>query len=134
MRDTALANWSPFYDFFYPAETAQPRDWTPKVDVYQQGTKTVLRAELPGVSREDIHVEIENGFLNLHGEKKGALKGEEITAQRVETSRGSFSRTFSLSDGLDPDSVEASYKDGVLTVVLQAKKEALPKKIDVKVC
>jgi HSP20 family protein len=103
------------------------------VDISENENAYVLKAELPGVSREDINIDINNKMLTLKGEKKFEEKTEKENYVRVERSYGSFSRTFALSDKVDTENVKASYKDGVLEVTLPKKEEAKPREIKVEV-
>jgi len=114
-------------------EATETYQWAPPVDILEQGGNVLLRVELPGLEKEDIHVDVENGQLSIRGDKKNALAQDDTTYHRVESRYGTFCRTFTLPDSLDPDKIEAAYKNGVLTLRLARKQEALPKKVDVKI-
>jgi HSP20 family protein len=105
--------------------------WHPAVDVLEQGERIVLRAELPGVGRDDIDINVENGTITLCGEKKQEKRIESESAYRAERFYGTFSRSFVLPTTIDPEKIEASYRDGVLEVVLPKADEAKPRKIRV---
>jgi HSP20 family protein len=97
------------------------------VDLYEDKDNTYVRAELPGVSREDINVELADGYLNLTAARKTSAadgKGEETF---------SFSRSVSVPEAVQTDKVAAAYENGVLTVTLPKREEAKPKKITVAV-
>lgn len=94
------------------------------VDLYEDENNTYVRAELPGVSREDINVEMTDGYLTITGARKGG-GGEEESF--------SFSRAVSIADEVQTDKVAAVYENGVLTVTLPKREEAKPKKISVAV-
>lgn len=114
-------------------ETAEACQWAPPVDIFEQAERVLLRVELPGLEKDDIRVDVENGLLSIRGEKKSLLGQEDTTYHRVESRFGTFCRTFTLPDSLDPEKIDASYKNGVLTLGLARKQEALPKKVDVKI-
>ena len=124
---------APFYADFDKLANEAEGTWHPSVDISENENAFVLKAELPGVNREDINIDINNETLTLKGEKKFEEKTEKENYVRVERSYGSFSRTFALSDKVDTENVKASYKDGVLEVTLPKKEEAKPKEIKVEV-
>ena len=108
--------------------------WVPSVDIFEtEKHDLVLRAELPGMAREDIDVSIENGTIVIKGEKKfdPAVKDEHY--RRVERAYGSFHRSFTLPNTVDASKVTAEYKSGVLTVTLPFKDEAKPRTINIEV-
>lgn len=107
--------------------------WNPSVDVYETEDSYVLKAELPGVNKEDIKIDINNNTLTLKGEKKLEQKTEKDNYVRIERRYGSFMRTFALSDKVDSGNIKAGYKDGVLEITLPKKEEAKPKEIKVEV-
>jgi HSP20 family protein len=110
------------------------RAWVPPVDIYEtDGHEVVLKVELPEVKREDISVTFENGVLTLKGERKFEQETKRENFQRMERHYGSFSRSFTLPNTVDATRINASYKDGVLTVRLPQREEAKPKQIDVNV-
>jgi len=124
---------APFYADFDKLANEAEGTWHPSVDISENENAFVLKAELPGVNREDINIDINHKTLTLKGEKKFEEKTEKENYVRVERSYGSFSRTFALSDKVDTENVKASYKDGVLEVTLPKKEEAKPKEIKVEV-
>ena len=105
--------------------------WLPSVDVSETGEEIVVRAELPGLSKDDIELNIQDNVLTLKGEKKQEKKEEKENYHRVERSYGSFSRSFTLPAGVDPENVQASFKDGVLVIALPKVEEAKQKKIEI---
>ena len=108
--------------------------WAPVVDVYEtEQQDLVLRAELPGMNREDIDVTIEHDVLTIKGSKKLANEVKEDRYRRIEGSYGAFSRSFSLPDTVDGSKVSAEYKQGVLTVKLPFRAESKPRAISVEV-
>jgi len=107
--------------------------WHPAVDVYETEGAYVLKAELPGVGKEDIKIDVNNNTLTIKGEKKFEEKTEKENYMRVERSYGSFTRTFALSDKVDSGNIKAAFKDGVLEITLPKKEEAKPKEIKVEI-
>ena len=109
-------------------------NWVPSVDIFETDTHDlVLRAELPGMSREDIEVTVENGTIVLKGEKKFDQAVKEEQYRRIERAYGAFHRSFTLPNTVDTSKVTAEYKNGVLTVTLPFKEEAKPRSINVDV-
>jgi HSP20 family protein len=110
------------------------RAWVPPVDIFETDDhEVVLKAELPAMKREDIALTFENGVLTLKGERKFDEEVRRENYHRVERRHGSFSRSFTLPNTVDPSRISAAYKDGVLTVRLPQREEAKPKKIAVNV-
>jgi HSP20 family protein len=110
------------------------RAWVPSVDIYETDDhEVVLKAELPAMKREDIALTFENGVLTLKGERKFDEEVRRENYHRVERRHGSFSRSFTLPNTVDPSRISAAYKDGVLTIRLPQREEAKPKKIAVTV-
>jgi HSP20 family protein len=103
--------------------------WTPAVDLYETDDALVLKAELPGFSKDDVHLELKDNTLTLHGERKRELDVKEGQYHRVERAYGVFRRSFMLPALVDADKVEATFKDGVLELKLPKAEEAKPKRI-----
>jgi HSP20 family protein len=114
-------------------EWALGGSWAPAVDIYEQGTNIVLKAELPGVDPKDVDIRLENNVLSLRGQRKleGEVKRESY--HRVERSYGAFSRSFTLPTVVDQASIKAEFKDGMLQVTLPKREEAKPKQIQISV-
>jgi len=106
-------------------------DWMPVVDIDETDDDFTVKAELPGVEKDDVDVNIENGILTIRGEKKTEI--EDKKHHRVECSYGSFVRSFTLPQAVDAEKVEANYNNGVLNLTIPKAEEAKPKKIEVKV-
>jgi HSP20 family protein len=114
-------------------ETAEPNDtWAPRVDIREDKEAVVLTAELPGVDKDNVKVELENGVLTVSGEKKSETEATENGIYRSERVYGSFKRSFTVPDTLDADKIEAEYANGVLKLVLPKRPEAAPRLINVK--
>jgi HSP20 family protein len=107
--------------------------FAPAVDVYEDEHKVTLKIEVPGIDEKDIDVRIENNTLTVQGERKFEKEEKEENFRRVERQYGSFTRTFTLPNTLDHDSVSADYDKGVLKISLAKKAEAKPKQIKVNV-
>ena len=125
-----IVRWDPFRDFGFSA----PSTWMPPVDIFQTGDQEiVLKAELPAMSRDDIDINIENFVLTIRGEKKVAAEVKNEQYHHVERRYGTFSRSFSLPQTVDPSRVSAEYRNGVLSVKLPLRDEAKPRSIKVDV-
>ena len=108
--------------------------WVPPVDIFETDTHTLmLRAEIPGLNREDISLKVENNTLTLSGKKQAEKEIKEQQYHRVERTFGSFTRTFTLPATVDTGRIAAEYKNGVLTVTLPLREDAKPKQIEVAV-
>jgi HSP20 family protein len=92
--------------------------WAPQVEIFERGNNLVVRAELPGLAREDVDVEIDDDALVIRGERHNDVEDENDGYYRSERSYGSFYRAIPLPDGIDPNAANASFKDGVLEVTL----------------
>lgn len=108
--------------------------WAPAVDVYEtEGREVVLKADLPGLKREDIDLTFENHTLTVRGTRHREDGISDEACHRVERLYGPFSRSFTLPPTVDASGVRAEYKDGVLTVTLPMREEARPRQIQVDV-
>lgn len=108
--------------------------WVPPVDIYDSGKhELVIKAELPGMNKEDIEITVDANTLTLRGEKKVDTASSEERSHRIERAYGAFSRTFSLPATVDGSKVAADYRNGVLTITLPMREEAKPRQIPVKV-
>ncbi len=114
-------------------EGLQSAAWSPVVDIEESGEAYTIRAELPGLSKEKMKVTVENGVLTLSGERDLEHRVETKTFHRVERSHGTFTRSFTLPDDVDSESVAANFKDGLLEIQIAKREEALPKSIEVRV-
>jgi HSP20 family protein len=107
--------------------------WTPAVDVFEDAEGVKIVMEVPGVKPEDVKLSIEDGTLTIRGEKRQEAEENTERVHRYERSYGSFERTFSLPNSVDPDGIEARYENGLLTVRLPKSERAKPRQIEVKV-
>jgi HSP20 family protein len=151
---TLLTRWDPFREFVtiqdrmnrlfrdsygtegregVGAEALTNTSFAPPVDVYEDEHNVTLKIEVPGIDEKDIDVRIENNTLTVHGERKFEKEEKEENYRRVERQYGSFTRTFTLPNTVEQDSVQANYDKGVLNITLAKKAEAKPKQIKVNV-
>ena len=107
--------------------------WTPALDVYEDKDSFIVKAELPGMKKEDIEVSMHAGSLSISGERKTEAKDEEAEPCRTERYFGCFQRSITLPAPVAADKVSAQYKDGILTVTLPKTEEGKPKQIDVSI-
>ena len=107
--------------------------WVPAVDIFETGDSIVIKAELPGLTKEDINLEVKENTLSIKGEKKFEKDVKEENYHRMERSYGAFRRAFSLPSTVQQDKVRAKFKDGILEVTLPKAEEAKPKQIKVDV-
>lgn len=107
--------------------------WSPSVDVFQDKDNVYVKAELPGLKKEEIEITFQDGMLTLGGERKEESEVKEGQSFRSERFFGKFHRTISTPTKIDADKISASYKDGILTVQMPKAAEAKAKQIDVTV-
>jgi HSP20 family protein len=107
--------------------------WTVPLDAYEDANNIYVKAELPGMKKEDINLSLHDGCLSLSGERKSETSHEGAETYRTERFYGRFQRSVTLPTSVAADKVKAEYKDGILTVTLPKSEEAKPKHIDVKV-
>jgi HSP20 family protein len=107
--------------------------WTPALDLYEDKDNLIVKAELPGMKREEIEISVQDGTLVISGERKYEETSKNSEPYRSERFFGRFHRTVALPKPVLSDKAKATYKDGILTVVLPKTEEAKPKHIDVKV-
>jgi HSP20 family protein len=115
------------------AETRAVETWAPIVDIFEDDHAYIFKAELPEVKKEDVNVQLENGTLSIAGTRKAEKDQKIRRVHRIERPYGAFTRSFELPDDIDADNVDASFKDGVLTVTVAKAVHAMPRKIEVKV-
>jgi HSP20 family protein len=145
-----LMRWEPFNglervqsrinDFFdeafghaRPYQTNSASNWYPRVDVLESGDAYLLRAELPGMKKEDIHVEYRDGAVTLSGERKLDEPAAGVEYHRVERTAGKFFRSFYLPQLVKYDDVKATYRDGILEIRIPKADEAKPRQIAINV-
>lgn len=115
-----------------PRFTAEPMNWVPEVDLVDTDGEFVLTAEVPGMKKDEIEIDIQDNVLTLRGEKKETKEHESKHHRYLERRYGSFERSFSLPRSVDAEKVKADYKDGVLTVHLAKSATAEGRKIAIQ--
>jgi len=105
--------------------------WVPPVDVQETENAFIFTAELPGMNKDDVSITLEENLLTLSGERNLKEKEEGENFHRVERAYGSFARSFTLPTQVDSTKVEASFKDGLLTIEIAKAEQAKPRKIEI---
>ncbi|HSH12459.1 MAG TPA: Hsp20/alpha crystallin family protein, partial [Desulfurivibrionaceae bacterium] len=103
------------------------------VDIKETAEAFNIEADLPGMSKDDVKVTVQNGVLNIQGERRREEEAGDSKHHRVERTHGSFLRRFTLPENVDENSIQAKFKDGVLTLTLAKAEPAEPKAIEVNV-
>jgi len=114
-------------------EGGLPATWTPPVDIYETADRIVLKAELPGVTREEVDIQIQENTLTLKGERRFAKDVQEENYLRIERAYGPFRRSFTLPASVQQERVHAAFNDGVLEVIMPKAEESRSKRIAVQV-
>jgi HSP20 family protein len=109
------------------------RRWIPAMDLVETNEDFVLRADLPGLSESDVNIELEDNVLTVSGERKAEHEERKEGYYRVERASGSFSRSLTLPEGVDPESVKASFDRGVLEVRIPKPEAKKPRKVAISV-
>lgn len=115
----------------WPA-TSRRGDVVPALDVSENDKQYTISVELPGVRKDDVHVELGDGMITIRGEKKSEREETKDQGRYVERSYGAFSRSFRLPADADPDHLDASFRDGVLTLKVAKSEAAKPRSISIK--
>ena len=146
----AVVKWDPFREFISiqdrmnrlfeqtlsrsrGEEGAATATWTPPVDIYETPDTIVIKAELPGVSREDIEIQIDDNTLTLKGERRFSKDVQEEGYLRIERTYGSFHRCFTLPATIQQEKIRAVCRDGVLELALPKAEGSKPKRIAIDV-
>ncbi len=146
----AIVRWDPFRDLISiqermnklfdetlsrtrGEESAVASTWAPAVDIYETGENIVMKAELPGLTREDIDIHLQNNLLTLRGERKFERDVKQESYLRVERAYGAFQRTFTLPVEIQQDEIRAAFKDGVLELILPKAQRPRPTQIKIDV-
>lgn len=127
--DAALTGWP----FSTEAGDLVTSAWVPPTDVFEDAEGLKIVAELPGLTREDVKLTVENHTLTIRGEKKQVAEEKSTRVHRYERSYGAFERSFTLPNTVDMARVEAKFEHGVLTVTLPKAEQAKPRTIEVRV-
>ncbi len=118
-------------EFFNEAVGARRNNFTPSIDISETDNQFLISAELPGMQKENININLENGRLTISGERSFKKEEEGKKFHRVETRYGSFNRSFQLPDNVDEESIEASYEDGLLNISVDKDEEKVKKQIEI---
>jgi HSP20 family protein len=132
--DSLQTDMNRLFDRFFgaPAANGAPgRRWIPAMDLTETDDSLVLRADLPGVSEDDVEIEVKDGVLTISGERRSDHEEVGEGFHRVERSFGRFSRALNLPDGVDADQVEANFDAGVLEVRVPKPEETKPTRIQI---
>jgi HSP20 family protein len=121
--DEATQNWN--------GDANTPSGWSPETDIYETETDLVLQADLPGFDAKDIDIVVENNVLTIRGERQFDAKVQPEGLHRMERSYGKFSRSFNLPASVDAKKIQATYKNGVLSVALAKAEHARSKRIQI---
>lgn len=143
--ETKLTRWDPFLgltrwgetmdQFFNDLGSGAPEAnglMSPAIDVSEDGGMLRVTAELPGLEKKDIELQVKDGILTLRGEKKQEEESKDRNYHRIERRYGAFYRALALPDSVDSSKVEASFKNGVLTVTLPKREETRPRSIPIQ--
>jgi HSP20 family protein len=120
-----------FEDFTLPGVFSEETGFTPAFDVSETEDTLMVKAELPGMEEKDIDISLSDGILTIKGEKKQEKESDGGHYHRVERRYGAFSRTMRLPTEVDTEKVNATYKDGVLSVTMPKTEKAKPRKIEI---
>ena len=122
-----------FDEPFFPFERGEivEKTWAPRVDIYDSKDAFMIKAELPGVDKNDIKVDVDGRLLTLRGERKTETEEKEASYYRHELYCGTFERTFTLPEAVDPALIKAEYKDGILNLEVPKPEERRPKQIEI---
>jgi HSP20 family protein len=119
------------FDAFFGGER-ESRRWVPPMDLVEAEDHFVLKADLPGLDEGDVSIEIQDGTLTISGERKAEHESRERGWYRIERSFGSFSRSLTLPERVDPDGISASFDRGVLEVRVPKPEEHKPRRVEIK--
>jgi HSP20 family protein len=138
----ALVRWEParevdslqsevnrVFDAFFGNGTSRTRRWVPAMDLVETDEHLVLRADLPGLTRDDVEIEVKDGTLTVAGERKAQHEEKSEGFFRVERAFGRFSRSLTLPDGIDAERILADFADGVLEVRIPKPAERKPHRV-----
>ncbi|KPL15983.1 hypothetical protein AMJ74_00055 [candidate division WOR_3 bacterium SM1_77] len=147
MKERYLAPWQPLRDmvslrddfdrlfesFFGTNLIEKEGFWSPILDIEENNGNIVVKAELPGMKKEDIKVTVKDNMLSVSGERKQEKETKDKMYHRIERCYGKFNRTVMLPSEVDADKVKAAYKDGILNITLPKPESAKPKQIEVDI-
>jgi len=123
-EDAAVRGWK-------SDEPSATTSWSPAVDIYETDSEIMVQAELPGVDRKDIALQLENNVLTLKGDRRFEKETNQENYHRIERSYGGFSRAFTIPTTVDEEKIRADYKDGILKIALPKKEQVKAKQIKI---
>ena len=144
----ALQRWKPFgemhslqnqvnhlFDVFFNREIEESADiattWYPKTNIFETKDEYIFKLDVPGLKKEDIHIEFKDGAIAISGERKDESKFKEDECNRLEVAYGKFYRSFALPTAVNQEKITANLKDGILEVRILKAEEAKPKSIKI---
>jgi HSP20 family protein len=131
--DEFFRHYSPLFGRTAQRNQVERSDWAPAANISETDREYLIKAELPEVKKEDVKILVENGIITISGERKQQKEEKDENEIRIESFYGTFSRSFSLPDNVDANSVRAESKDGVLKVHIPKKEVSKPKAVTVQV-
>lgn len=123
--------YNPFFAFQHTKNDADGYNWVPSVDISETDDSFEVRAELPGIAKDDLHVSVKDNLLTLSGEKRQEKVDDTQTYRRVERRYGSFQRRFTLPSEVETDDIKAEFTDGVLTLSIPKPEAVKPTAIPI---
>jgi HSP20 family protein len=132
--DSLQSDLNRLFDGFFQGRTADggtARRWIPAMDLVETQEHLVLRADLPGMSEDDLDIEVKDGVLTISGERKAEREEKSEGFHRVERAFGRFSRSLSLPEGVNADQVNANFENGVLEVKIPKPEETKPHRVQI---
>lgn len=134
--DTLQGEVNRLFDTFFGGtggngESGRARRWVPAMDLVETGDALVLTADLPGLERDDVAIEVKDGILTVSGTREAEHTEKADGYYRVERGFGSFSRSLTLPDGVDPDRVQAGFDKGVLRVTIPKPEQRKPHRVEI---
>ena len=118
-------------EFFNDAVNTRRDNFVPSIDVSETENQFMITAELPGMSKDDISINLENGRLSISGERNFSNEEQGRTFHRVETQYGSFNRSFQLPDNISEESIKATYENGLLNITIEKSENEVKKQIEI---
>jgi HSP20 family protein len=129
--DSLQSDFNRFFEGFLGRPVAGTRRWAPAMDLSETEDALLLRADLPGLGRDDVSIEIKDNVLTVSGERKAEHEDEREGYHRIERSYGSFSRSLTVPRGIDPGAVTAAFEKGVLEVRIPKPEERKPHRVEI---
>lgn len=127
--------FGPLFDEMFPFEKGSEThlsQWAPAIDIYESDDAIKISAELPGIDKKDVEITVENNVLTIKGEKKIDTEIKKECYYRCERCYGTFTRSFTLANYIDPENIKAQFKNGILEITVPKKEHAKPKEITIE--